>query len=157
MRGLWEELGKGDFGWEEKEGLMMMTMMKMPLPKVRLGKAEPGEGLMGVGKAWENCGRWEGLRGQLLSHRCQTLQVWAGACSWDVDFSLSFGSSSFSLNLQHSPNVRNRKPAVSTVSPSCCIQSFGFLWKNCNVYPHPRFYCLEKLYVKKDEYLWAAL
>lgn len=77
-RGLWEELGKGDFGWEEKEeGLMVM-----PLPKVRLGKGEPGkdqQGWEGQGKAWESSGKLRGVQWQLLSLQSQTLQVWPAA------------------------------------------------------------------------------
>lgn len=123
----------------------------MPLAKARLAKESLGRDEEG----WEKLGRALETRlaerAQLAAslQQSQTLEVWAGACSWSVDFSLSLGSSSFSLHFLHSPNVRSTKPTVNTVSPSCCILSFGFLWKNYNIYPHFRFYLLERLNVKR--------
>lgn len=124
-----------------------MMMMMMPLPKVGLRKGEPGEGSVGVGKAWESSGTpagQEGFRGSSSPSRarlCKFGQAPA-AGAWISPSPLAFFllwllDFSFSLHLQHSPDVRNRKPAVSTVSPPCCILSFGFLWKSYNIYPSP--------------------
>lgn len=122
--------------------------------KGQAGKGEPGEGSAGLGKAWKALEPWLG-RGSLPASLPAIPDSAGLGRSLEGEFPSFLGQLLLFLAFQHFPNVRSTKPTLHTVSPSCCTLSF--LGKNYNIHPHPRFYLLEKLNVKKDGCLKTLL
>lgn len=118
--------------------MMMMRMMMVPLPKVRLGKGEPGEGLMGVGKAWESPGKREGFRAPLPA--VPGWELGRGILPFLWYFLLFFAF----------PALSKRQAQKSSSEHSQSLVLHSVLWLSVQELQYlSRFYCLEKRHVKK--------